>query len=71
MNKTNNGKTVYVVRLVGGAAVIRMPKHTVGKHFTQTEGKNGVIYMTPYKDESKRLKEDSAVSNLALATQGL
>ena len=44
-------KTIYVARVVGGAVVMRMPKHTLGKYYTQTEGKDGVIYLRPVKEK--------------------
>lgn len=45
-----NEKIIYVARAVGGAVVIRMPKHTLGQKYTQTEGTDGTIYNRPVKE---------------------
>ena len=45
-----NEKKEYLVRLVGGTAVVRMPLDKLGQKYTQTEGKGGVIYLRPVKD---------------------
>ena len=41
----NNNK--YKSRMVGGMAVIAMPKGTAGIEYTRTVGKGGVIFLRP------------------------
>lgn len=40
-------KTIYKARMVGGMAVIAMPKGTAGTEYRRSEGKGGVIYLRP------------------------
>lgn len=44
-----NNNNIYKSRMVGGMAVIAMPKTTVGNEYRRTEGKNGTIYLRPVK----------------------
>ena len=66
-----NNNNTYKSRMVGGMAVIAMPKGTAGNEYIRTEGKGGVIYLRPVKAKCGTLKEDLAVSEFALATMGL
>jgi hypothetical protein len=45
-----NSNNKYKSRMVGGMAVIAMPKETAGKEYRRTEGKDGVIYLRPVKE---------------------
>lgn len=49
-----NEKIIYTARAVGGAVVIRMPKHTLGQKYTETEGRDGVIYLRPVEQFKPR-----------------
>jgi hypothetical protein len=50
MEITMNNNNTYKSRMVGGMAVIAMPKGTVGNEYRRTEGKDGVIYLRPVKE---------------------
>lgn len=53
-----NSKHEYICRMVGGMAVIAMPKTSTGQRYTRTEGKDGVIYLRPAIDADYEIVED-------------
>jgi hypothetical protein len=56
-NEIMNNNNTYKSRMVGGMAVIAMPKGTLGKEYRRTEGKDGVIYLRPVKEEDVDKKD--------------